>query len=53
MPITYVADQLADLIYRPRRRLDIPVGWRPFIALGRLFPALADALMPLFRSKDN
>ena len=53
MPITYVADQLADLIYRPRRRLVIPVGWRPFIALGRLFPALADALMPLFRSKDN
>ncbi len=53
MPITYVADKLAYLIHHPQRRLIIPIGWRPFIALGRLFPTLADALMPLFRSKDT
>jgi short-subunit dehydrogenase len=53
MPITYVADQIARLIYRPRLRLVIPISWRPLPTLAYLFPILADKLMPLFRSKDK
>ena len=53
MPITYVADQLARLIERPRRRLTIPPSWRPVIVLGQLFPALADLLLPLFQPKED
>lgn len=48
MPNTYVADQVADLIRRPRRMLLIPKLWRPLILFGTLFPAATDALLKYF-----
>jgi hypothetical protein len=53
MPITYVADQIAHLIYRPRLRVIIPPSWRFLVVLAFLFPGLADALVPLFLAKEK
>jgi len=48
MPTTYVADQVAELIRRPRRMLIIPKSWRPLISLTYLFPGLTDVLLKYF-----
>lgn len=45
MPTAYVAEQLVCLIYSPRRRLIIPISWRPLITLGRIFPGFADQVL--------
>ncbi len=52
MPVTYVADQAARLIRRPRRRVIIPTSWKIVILVAILFPGLADTLMPLFQPKE-
>jgi short-subunit dehydrogenase len=46
MPITYVADQVARLIYHPRLRVIIPIRWKFLVFMVSLFPGVADALMP-------
>ncbi len=48
MPIAYVADQIADLIHRPRRMLMIPKRWRAFIFLARIFPVQSDRFIQYF-----
>lgn len=53
MPITYVADQVARLIYRPRLRVIIPRSWKILAILAFLFPSLADTLIPLFQAKKK
>jgi short-subunit dehydrogenase len=53
MPVAYVADQIARLIRRPRLRLIIPPSWKFLVILAFLFPGLADALLPLFQSKEK
>jgi NADP-dependent 3-hydroxy acid dehydrogenase YdfG len=45
MPTTYVADQVADLIRRPRRMVIIPKRLHPVILIAYLFPSLADVLL--------
>ena len=52
MPVSYVADQIARLIDRPRLRLVIPVGWRPLPLIAFIFPVFADKLMSYFSSKE-
>ena len=53
MPVTYVADQVARLIYRPRLRLIIPPSWRILVVAAFLLPGLADVLVPLFLPKEG
>jgi len=53
MPITYVADQIARLIRHPRRRVIIPPSWKFLVVVAFLFPGIADALVPLFLTKDT
>jgi short-subunit dehydrogenase len=53
MPVAYVADQIARLIRHPRLRLIIPPSWQFLVFLAFLFPGLADALLPLFQSKEK
>jgi NADP-dependent 3-hydroxy acid dehydrogenase YdfG len=48
MPNTYVADQVAGLIRRPRRMLVIPKSWRPLMLLSYLSPGLTDRLAKYF-----
>jgi short-subunit dehydrogenase len=50
MPITYVADQVARLIQRPRLRVTIPPSWRILIVGAYFFPGLADMV---FKSVDS
>jgi short-subunit dehydrogenase len=51
MPVTYVADQIAHLIRRPRNRVIIPPAWRLLVALAVLLPGVADMLMPILLNK--
>lgn len=53
MPVEYVADQLARLIRRPRRRVVIPKSWRVLVWLGMQFPILVDWLSPVFKAKGK
>ncbi|MBE3066937.1 MAG: SDR family NAD(P)-dependent oxidoreductase, partial [Chloroflexi bacterium] len=53
MPVTYVADQIARLIHHPRRRVIIPPSWKFLVIVAFLFPGIADALIPLFLTKDK
>jgi short-subunit dehydrogenase len=53
MPVTYVADQIARLIRRPRLRVIIPPSWKFLVILAFLFPGLADILLPLFQAKET
>lgn len=51
MPVAYVADQIARLIYRPRLRVIIPRSWSLLVWLANTFPALADKLLFMFTPK--
>jgi short-subunit dehydrogenase len=55
LPITYVADQVARLVYRPRRRVILPHIWELLVVTAFLFPGLADKLVSSFLPKkiDN
>jgi short-subunit dehydrogenase len=53
MPITYVAEQIARLIYRPRLRVIIPPSWKILVVLAFLFPSLADVLVSSFLPKEE
>jgi short-subunit dehydrogenase len=48
MPTSYVADQIARLVYHPRRMTVIPVSWRILPIMAYMFPGLADVLLKLF-----
>jgi short-subunit dehydrogenase len=51
MPVSYVADQIARLIRRPRRQVVIPKSWRVLVFMAFLFPKLVDWLSPVFKPK--
>jgi len=51
MPITYVADQAAELIYHPRRRVILPHTWELLVVAAFIFPGLADKLIGSFLPK--
>jgi short-subunit dehydrogenase len=51
MPTTYVADQIAKLVRRPRRLLVLPRSWSVLITVAFLFPGLADRLVSSFKAK--
>jgi short-subunit dehydrogenase len=53
MPVSYVADQIARLIRRPRLHLIVPPSWRVLVWLALLFPGLVDLLAPVFKSKGR
>jgi short-subunit dehydrogenase len=53
MPVTYVADQIARLIQRPRMHLILPVSWRILVLAAFLFPGLADLLVSKFTGKGS
>lgn len=53
MPTRYVADQIARLVYHPRRMTVIPKSWRPLPTLAYLFPRLADLLIMMFWPKEE
>jgi short-subunit dehydrogenase len=48
MPTSYVADQVAGLIRRPRRILVIPKRFRPLVLGASLFPGLTDLVLKRF-----
>jgi short-subunit dehydrogenase len=48
MPVSYVADQLAHLIYHPRRRVIIPYSWNILVFIATVFPGLADTVIRLY-----
>jgi short-subunit dehydrogenase len=45
MPVSYVADQIARLIYHPRRRVIVPYSWNILVFIATLFPGLADTVI--------
>ena len=49
MPVTYVANQIARLIYHPRLRVIVPRSWTFLVWLANAFPWLADNLIKYFR----
>jgi short-subunit dehydrogenase len=51
MPTSYVADQIARLVYHPRRLTIIPRSWGYLSTIAYLFPKLADVLIKLFWPK--
>jgi short-subunit dehydrogenase len=51
MPTTYVADQIAKLMRRPRRMLVLPRSWSGLVTAAFLFPGLADRLVSSFKAK--
>ena len=53
MPVSYVAEQIAGLIRRPRRRLIVPPSWRVLVWLAYLCPWLVDWLTPVFKRKGK
>lgn len=53
MPVSYVADQIARLIRRPRLRMVVPPSWRVLVVLAFMFPWLVDWLAPVFKSKGK
>jgi short-subunit dehydrogenase len=53
MPVGYVADQLARLIRRPRRRVIIPKSWQALVWLSILCPWLVDWLAPALKSREK
>ena len=53
LPITYVADQAARLIYHPRRMVIIPRRWRYLTIAAYLLPGLADMLAGSFLPKKK
>jgi uncharacterized protein len=53
MPITYVADQAAKLIYHPRRQLMIPRSWKLLAVVAFLLPGLADRFAASFLPKKK
>lgn len=53
MPVTYVADQVAQLIRHPQSRVVIPYSWRLLVIFAFFFPGLIDIFLPLFLGKDT
>ena len=53
MPVSYVADQIAHLIYHPRRRVIIPTSWNILVFIATLFPGLADSVIRFFIKREN
>jgi short-subunit dehydrogenase len=53
MPTSYVADQIARLVYHPRRLTIIPRSWGYLSTIAYLFPKLADVLIKLFWPKQE
>ena len=53
MPVAYVADQVARLIYHPRRRVVIPHSMKFLVPIANLFPGIADVLLPGFLPKGE
>ncbi|MGA2490459.1 MAG: SDR family NAD(P)-dependent oxidoreductase [Anaerolineales bacterium] len=48
MPVSYVADQIARLIYHPRRRTIVPYSWNILVFIATHFPGLADTVIRLY-----
>jgi short-subunit dehydrogenase len=53
MPVSYVADQIARLVRRPRLRVIVPKSWRVLVWLAYLFPWLVDLLAPQFKLRGK
>jgi len=53
MPFTYVVDQIACLIRHPHRRVFIPPSWKLLVIIAFLFSGIANALVPLFQTKET
>jgi short-subunit dehydrogenase len=53
MPVSYVAEQIARLIRRPRLRMVVPPSWNVLVALALMFPWLVDLLAPAFKLKGK
>lgn len=53
LPITYVADQAAWLIYHPRRLVMLPRSWKLLTVAAYLLPGLADRLAASFLPKKK
>ncbi|MGD0879479.1 MAG: SDR family NAD(P)-dependent oxidoreductase, partial [Anaerolineales bacterium] len=51
MPTSYVADQIAKLVHRPRRMLILPHSWSILVTVAILFPGLADRLVSSFKAE--
>ena len=48
MPVSYVADQIAHLIYHPRRRVVVPYSWNFLVFIATFFPGFADTVIRIF-----
>jgi short-subunit dehydrogenase len=53
MQVTYVADQIARLIRRPRLRVILPPSWKFLVVAAFLLPRLADRLVSAFLPKEK
>ncbi len=53
MPVSYVADQIARLIHRPKRRVVVPKSWQALVWLAVACPWLVDWLAPALKSKEK
>jgi short-subunit dehydrogenase len=53
MRVDYVADRIAGLVRRPRRRLIIPPGWGLLAAIAQAFPWLTDFVLSRYVEQDE
>jgi short-subunit dehydrogenase len=53
MPVSYVAEKIAQLIRRPRLRMVVPPSWNALVWLALLFPWLVDRLAPQFKLRSK
>jgi uncharacterized protein len=53
MPVSYVADQVARLIYHPSRQVMLPNSWKLLVIAATLFPGIADRLVDSFLPKEK
>ncbi len=53
MRAEYVADRIAEIIRRPRRRLIIPPGWGLLAAIAQAFPWLTDFALSRYVKRDE
>ena len=53
MRADYVADRIAGIIRRPRRRVIIPRGWGFLVWIARTFPQLVDVVFDLYLRRQD
>jgi len=52
MRVDYVADCIAEIIRRPRRRVIIPPGWGLLVAFAQAFPWVTDSVLSRYVKQD-